>query len=175
MNHSNAFNSIVVELGSETENINPFLEPKEAGYRGIYRNHNASSNERMSFENMGIPPHLPGFHVEVDLKNRKVTVYDPLTRPKHAELRKAFEHYLSNPPRGVARRSYQPLADEVICDCESVSLFRWLRALWILIDAGHAQLREGKIPAAVIERVKKDRKQDAEAKWGSQEPAPELI
>ncbi len=105
MNHSNAFNSIVVELGSETENINPFLEPKEAGYRGIYRNHNASSNERMSFENMGIPPHLPGFHIEVDLKNRKVTVYDPLTRPKHAELRKAFEHYLSNPPRGIARRS----------------------------------------------------------------------
>lgn len=174
MTHANSSQLIVVELGSERQNINPFLEPKEAAYRGIYRSHNASSNERMSFENMSIPPQLPGFHVEIDVKGRKITVYDPLTRPKHAETRRALEHYLSSPPKGVPKRSYQPLADETIVDCESVSLFRWLRALWVLIEAGHAQLREGKIPIAVIDRIKKDRTHDAEAKWGAQEPVPEL-
>lgn len=169
---------ILVELGSLRQNINPLLEPKEAAYRGIRRRANASINERMSFANEGIPD-LPGFVVEVDLRARSVRLYDPLTRPEYASTRAALENYLEHPHQDpyahVIRRKFTPLEEEYLTGLAKEQLFHWLSALWRLTEVGHAQLRSGEWPKALVDRIKADRQKDAEERLGKRDPIPELV
>lgn len=168
---------IVVELGRDDRNTNPLLDCANESYRGIYKRSNRSVAERMSFENDGVPD-LPGFIVEVDVRNSRISIYDPLTRPQYKSTRKQLEHHLQNPPQSehhIPRRTFTPLEDQVTNNCANELLVTWLMELYRLVEAGDAQLRSGEFPKVVTDRVKADRKKDAELQWGAKDPLPQLV
>lgn len=165
---------ILFELGSEKRNTNPHLNSADGVYRGITLRSNRSINERMSFENDAIPD-LPGFCVEIDIKNRRLNLYDPLTRPEFKKTRKELETALGNPAQGVLKRTYAPLEDRLTENCQSDLMVRWLMELYSLVEDDQAQLRKGKFPQAVLDRIESGRRKAAELQWGVQEPLPQLV
>lgn len=165
---------ILFELGSESKNTNPHLSSADAGYRGITKKENRSINERMAFENDGIPD-LPGFFVEIDIKNRRLNLYDPLTRPEFKRTRDKLEAALGSPAEGVIKRTYSPLKDRVTENCQNDLMVKWLMELYSLVEDDQAQLRKGKFPQAVIDRVESGRRKAAELQWGVQEAMPQLV
>jgi len=109
------------------------------------------------------------------LRNRRVTIYDPLTRPENRSTRKAVENSLEYPAQGVPKRSYKPLEDRVTNNCQNDLLVQWLMELYINCEQNAAQLRKGEFPKVVLDRVEANRKKAAELQWGAQDPLPQLV
>lgn len=168
---------ILIELGNYERNTNPFLESANASYRGIYQRANRDISERMSFENDGVPD-MPGFQIEIDVRNRRICLFDPLTRPQHKSARKQLEHHLENPPQSqyhIPKRRFTPLEDQVTEGCSNELMVNWLMELHRLVEAGDAQLLKGEFPKVVTDRVAADRRKAAEEQWGAKDPLPQLV
>lgn len=167
--------AIVVELGSEERNTNPFLRVAGEAFRGITRLSNASINERTTPENNGVPD-MPGFYVEIDVRKRRVSLYDPLTKPRFARTRERLEKHLQSPPKqGTPRRTFQPVKERVTENCSNEVIVAWLKELYVMCQEGAAQLRDGEFPKEIPEAV------DSQSKyqWSLQKPAdapiPQLV
>lgn len=168
---------IVIELGNNERNTNPYIECGGGTYRGIYRRANRSVAERWAAENEGVVD-LPGFYVEVDVRNATISLYDPLTRPQYQATREQIEHHLANPPQSdqpISKQKYTPLPDQVTKNCSNELIVGCLMEMYRLVDARAAQLRQGEIPKSVVERVKEDRANDAAEVWGKKNPLPQLV
>ena len=144
---------VVIELGREDKNINPFIEPLGEARRGKWRRSNLPLSNLADAEVAGLPS-LPGYKVAVDLVARKIRVFDPLekdsNRPQvESALRKFFKRRLEIEPEIVT--TDQPLA----------TLDRWLAWMHRLVEAGNAKVVGGKIPDEIKHRVADERNADA--------------
>lgn len=166
---------ILVELGNDEQNLNPYLRSLSDAFRGITRETSLDVTVTDSPENRRFPKHLPGFRIEVDIRNRRVTVYDPLTRPEGEKARESLLAYLEKPFQGVPKRRYTPFKDIVIENCMNNQLVEWLDELRTLVNANHAQLRKGEFPASVGEYREAERLKAMELQYGKASPMPQLV
>ena len=144
---------ITIELGSENKNVNPFIEPLGAARRGKWRRSNLPSMNLADAEVAGLPD-LPGYCVAVDLNARTVRIFDPLEHdPRRPDiekaLRKFFKRRLEIEPQQVSRDHAKP------------TLYRWLMWMQRLVAAGGATVVDGDIPQPTIDRIAKERHDDA--------------
>lgn len=118
-----------------------------------------------------LPEELPGYHVTIDIRAKKVVVFDPLyNSPKADEMAKRFESGGKTFPRLERPKTFDNLAPE--------QLWAWLKWAYRTHQAGHCEIKEGEFPKGVAERVNQERLWDAGAdphtgarKW---EPEPDL-
>lgn len=174
--NSNMANPIVVELGSDKQNVNPYLTSMKKSYRGIYRKSNDSPGIRQSFRNARAPDRIPGFHVTVDVDAKTVKISEPLNDERNSSIKEQLVDFLEKPEERVRKRSYEPVKNEVISGLAPESLFDWITALWVLCEDDKAQLRKGVWPKAVVERINEDRLEEQAAhRKKNHKPVPALV
>jgi hypothetical protein len=144
---------VVIELGRDNKNINPFIEPLGEARRGKWRRSNLPVANLADAEVAGLP-NLPGYKVAVDLVARKIRVFDPLEKESNrrdieSSLRKFFKRRLEIEPEQVTHD--QPLA----------TLQRWLVWMHRLVEGGNAKVVSGEIPDEIKHRVAEERSADA--------------
>ena len=144
---------VVIELGRDTKNVNPFIEPLGEARRGKWRRSNLPAANWADAEVAALPS-LPGYRVAVDTVAHKIRIFDPLesdsNRPQiEAALRKFFKRRLEIEPEQVTRD--QPLA----------TLHRWLRWMYRLVEGGNARVIHGDFPPETEQQVAEERSRDA--------------
>ncbi|HET6880429.1 MAG TPA: hypothetical protein VFI31_09755 [Pirellulales bacterium] len=144
---------LIIELGRDNKNVNPFIEPLGEARRGKWRRSNLPLMNLADAEVAGLP-NLPGYCVAVDLVARKIRVFDPLekhsNRPQvESALRKFFKRRLEIEPEQVTRD--QPLA----------TLHRWLAWMYRLVSGGNARVVQGEFPPETEQQVADARNRDA--------------
>jgi hypothetical protein len=154
---------IIIELGRDNKNVNPFIEPLGEARRGKWRRSNLPVANLADAEVAGLP-NLPGYCVAVDLVARKIRVFDPLekhsSRPQvEAALRKFLKRRLEIEREQVTHD--QPLA----------TLHRWLRWMYRLVDGGSARVVHGEFPPETEEQIADERNRDARRAGVSEEVA----
>lgn len=144
---------IIIELGRDNKNVNPFIEPLGEARRGKWRRSNLPAANWSDTEVAALPS-LPGYCVAVDLVAHKIRVYDPLRTDQRrplieAAMRKFFKRRLEIEPDQVTRD--QPLA----------TLHRWLRWMYRLVEGGNARVIHGDFPPETEQQVAAERSLDA--------------
>lgn len=144
---------LIIELGRDNKNVNPFIEPLGEARRGKWRRSNLPAANWADAEVAALPS-LPGYCVAVDTSAHKIRVFDPLEkdsrRPQiEAALRKFFKRRLEIEPEQVTRD--QPLA----------TLHRWLRWMYRLVQGGNARVVGGQFPPETEQQVAEERNADA--------------
>jgi hypothetical protein len=144
---------VVIELGRDNKNVNPFIEPLGEARRGKWRRSNLPAANWADAEVAALPS-LPGYRVAVDTVAHKIRIFDPLetdsNRPQiEAALRKFFKRRLEIEPEQVTHD--QPLA----------TLDRWLRWMYRLVEGGNARVVHGDIPPEIEQQVAEERNRDA--------------
>lgn len=159
---------VVLQQGG---NANVYIEPMEIRRRGRWvksQEHSdwADSSNRMA---KAAPEELPGYHVSIDIRRRKVGVYDPLYgTPKGDQVMARFE------PMGGLRlekpKELSGLADQ--------QLWVWLKWAYRVVRGENAELVKGEFPKVVADRVEQERQWDlaADPNTGKRpwEPEPSL-
>jgi len=145
---------ITIELGSEKRNINPLVDALGACRRGKWRRNSLPLMNLQDAEVAGLPD-LPGYQVSVDLKAKRIRVFDPLANhPNKKEILEALRKFFKKP---VA------IEDEsVTVDQAPATLDRWLCCMYRLCEAKQAALISGEWPKHILERVRAERLKDSE-------------
>lgn len=172
---------IVIELDGGPRNLNPRIDPLSDCFRGRHLRSNLSPSTKFSAHSQSMPEMVPGFHVEIDLRAKQVTVYDPLTRPQFKADRKALEHFLSHPlDEQVRKQSYKPLADQVIPLTDDEVAMEWLFWAYKVTrssknDTPSAILHSGEFPDSVLEYARAEQRRHAQMRGGGRTKVPELL
>ena len=156
---------IVIELGRETKNVNPFIEPLGEAFRGKWRSSSLPLMNLADAEVAGLPD-LPGYQISVDVDAQKVTLRDPLlggpyTKDIRARLARFFKHRVL-------------FNDDVTFPNETRAKIReWLLTMMRLVEAGNAQLlgSSDQFPTWVETELRKERGGD-DATAGTAPPQP---
>lgn len=164
---------ILVEIGNAKQNRNEYIDAFGDCFRGIYRRDSRSPAEKMSHENDSYPD-MPGYHIQVDIRKRLVTVYDPLTREEYKDVREQLERALreSRDSLFVPNRRFTPCKDRISRNCTDEYLSRCIKQLYRLCQSGNAQLKSGRFPKSLIKAAAAERSRDALEQWGPQIPIP---
>lgn len=117
------------------------------------------------------PDELPGYHIAIDIRGRKVRVFDPLHgTPKGEDVARRFES-IGLPLRLEAPKPFPNLGDS--------QLWGWLKWAARVVRDGLAEIRSGEIPAVVWERIEQERQWDLKANPNTGErpwePEPSLF
>lgn len=101
------------------------------------------------------PEELPGYHVSVDIKARRVRVYDPLHgSAKGEDVARRFESI------GLAVRLEKP---KVFDGLGEPQLWVWLKWMFRVVRDGNAEVVGGEFPKAVAQRIEQEREWDMAA------------
>lgn len=146
---------LVIELGSETKNINPWIEPLGAPRRGRWRRARLPLMNLADAEVAGLPD-VPGYRIAVDLGNKEVRVFDPLAeKPRPGAVETALRRFFKRP---------LDLEDDEVTNNQSPgTIQRWLIAMKRLVDAKLATVVEGEFPSSVEAEINAERADDAKA------------
>lgn len=172
---------LVLELDGGSNNANPRIDPLSETFRGRHLKANLSPSTKFSPHTQSMPDVVPGFYVEIDLRAKQVTVYDPLTRPQFKQDRKALEHFLSHPlDEQVRKQSFKPLEDRVIPITDDEIAMEWLGWAYKVTrsgknDVAQAILHSGEFPEQVIEYARAEQRRHAAMRGGGRTKVPELL
>lgn len=153
---------LTIELGSETKNINPWIEPLGAPRRGRWRRARLPLMNLADAEVAGLPD-LPGYRIAVDIDHKEVRVFDPLAKkPRPSAIETALRKFFKRPI---------DLEDEQITTHQSPgTMQRWLIAMKRLVDAKLAAVIEGQFPPTIDVAIDAERADDARAVGMKVEP-----
>lgn len=149
---------IKIELGREDRNINPYFEPAGLSLRGKHRRSSVTPALQADYAHV---PDMPGYVIAVDPEKGHVRRYDPLENDRRRPSIEAAltKHYRK--PVAIAR----PVTDTV----SKTTMRHYLLWMWRLVNAGDAELLEGKWPEWVSKAHEDER--DADAKRAGLSPA----
>jgi len=156
---------IVIELGRETKNVNPFIEPLGEARRGKWRRSNLPLMNLADAEVAGLPD-LPGYQISVDVNAKKVTVRDPLfSSPQKEDIRTKLIRFFKRDVKFAEDRKFPNETEAKIRE--------WLRTMKRLVEAGNAQLVSSSdaFPTWVETELRKERGGD-DASTGTVPPQP---
>lgn len=143
---------IIIELGRDDKNINPFIEPLGEARRGKWRRANLPAPNLADAEVANLPD-LPGYRVAVDENAGTIRVFDPLHNDPHrADIEKALRKFFKR------RLEIEP--QQLTKDHSKQTLYLWLRWIYRLVDAGNAAVIGPEIPVETINAVKRERRAD---------------
>ena len=146
---------LVIELGSETKNINPWIEPLGAPRRGRWRRARLPLMNLADAEVAGLPD-VPGYRIAVDIDNKEVRVFDPLAKkPRPSGIETALRRFFKRP--------LDLEKEQITKDQSPGAIQRWLIAMKRLVDAKLATVVDGKFPPAVEAAIHAERADDAKA------------
>lgn len=175
--------NILVELDGGPNNGNVSVTPVGELFRGRHIASRMNEPQKTQPENMGIPETVPGFHIELDLRKRKVTIYDPLSRPEYKRDRAALESYLSRQARRPVQgkeKKFSPREDIVveIPEHDASTMMAWLLFLYRICTAKTPSgiLHSGQWPREVVDYASDLQKEAANAMRmrTTKLPVPEL-
>ncbi|MGH7193499.1 MAG: hypothetical protein ACREJM_08200 [Candidatus Saccharimonadales bacterium] len=153
---------LIIELGSETKNINPWIEPLGAPRRGQWRRARLPLMNLADAEVAGLPD-VPGYRIAVDIDNKLVRVFDPLAKkPRPGAVETALRRFFKRP---LALEDAQITKDQ-----SPGTIDRWLIAMKRLVDAKLATVIEGEFPPSVEAEINAERAHDARAVGMKVEP-----
>jgi hypothetical protein len=156
---------IVIELGRETKNVNPFIEPLGEALRGKWRKSNLPLMNLADAEVAGLPD-LPGYQISVDENARKITVLDPLMDdPQRDHIRTRLARFFKHRVRFNKVRTFE--------NETQTKMHEWLLTMKRLVEAGNARLvsSSDQFPPWVEKELLKGRGGD-DASTGTVRPQP---
>ncbi|HEX5443766.1 MAG TPA: hypothetical protein VFW87_08055 [Pirellulales bacterium] len=146
---------ITIELGNETKNINPWIEPLGAARRGRWRRARLPLMNLADAEVAGLPD-VPGYRIAVDIDKKEVRVFDPLAKkPRPGAIETALRRFFKRP--------LDLEGDQITNDQSPGTIQRWLIAMKRLVDAKLATVVDGKFPPSIEAEIRAERAEDAKA------------
>ncbi|HJT35240.1 MAG TPA: hypothetical protein VJ783_24660 [Pirellulales bacterium] len=146
---------LTIELGSDTKNISPWIEPLGAPRRGRWRRARLPLMNLADAEVAGLPD-VPGYRIAVDLDRKEVRVFDPLAKkPRPSAVETALRRFFKRP--------IDLEGEQITANQSPGTIQRWLIAMKRLVDAKLATVIEGEFPSSVEAEIDAERADDAKA------------
>lgn len=146
---------IKVEFGRADKNINPYYEPLDRLMRGKWQSANIAPGLVAAKPAAAQLPNLPGYMLAIDPDKGTLRLWDPINNSRdRSRIEAEYTRYFGSPQTRFLEEQKVTLP--------KATVRKHLLWLYIMVESGDAELKEGKWPDWVGKERDERRERDAE-------------